>query len=97
MRKCLLMMLALLMLPAYTGFLSSASAEQSLQAVPQLMVYSISKETRIRTADRVSTAALGSDEYYSFCFSVKNSSADDYSFRSAYARIDDGNRVTWAA
>ena len=97
MKKYLLIMLALFILSVHTGFLSSATAEQSLQSVPQLMVYSISKETRIRTADSVSTAALGSDEYYSFCFSVKNNSGHDYSFRSAYARIDDGNRVTWAA
>ena len=34
MKKCLLIMLALFILPVYTGFLSSAAAEQSLQLVP---------------------------------------------------------------
>ena len=38
MKKYLLIMLALFILSVHTGFLSSATAEQSLQSVPQLMV-----------------------------------------------------------
>lgn len=92
----ILLLLALLMLLALCGH---ALADGALSAEGVITVHSIADEREIRNtgATSVSMDGLGSGEYYSFSFRVRNSSYSDVQIKSAYARIDGGEKLGWGS
>lgn len=58
-------------------------------------VYTISGESYVRLSDG-NPSGLGSNEFISFYVDVKNTSSKDASYRTAYFRVDGGEKLIWA-
>ena len=92
MKRCGLVLIfvlcALLILPA--------GAQTGVSFSGQLNVFSLSSETFVREAGQTGDlSSLGRDEYLSFCLLVENNSGREFSWDSAYVRVDGGEEWHW--
>ena len=89
---CVLILLCLLVIP-------SVLSESSLTAEPLIGIFQISDETSLGyTSDTAfDKSDLKAGTYASFVFRLTNNSSKTIEINSAYARIDDGNKLGWGA
>lgn len=87
---CILILLCLLVIP-------SVLSESSLTAEPLIGLFQISDETSLGyTSDTTfDLSTLKAGHYASFVFRLTNNSSKTIDINSAYARIDDGDKLGW--
>ena len=85
---CILILLCLLVIP-------SVLSESSLTAEPLIGMFQISDETSLGyTSDTTfDLSTLKAGHYASFVFRLTNNSSKTIDINSAYARIDDGDKL----
>ena len=96
-KKLLSLALALVMCLGLLPGTASAVQDNVLTISFETAVYSISKETYVRTLPApASQGECGPDEYVTICAIVKNTSGAAVTIRDLYIRIDGGEELRWA-